>query len=163
MPDIAFHRTSTRSIPLNLMPPPLGIIATVFQSHNAASSPPLKAACMMAAAFSQFPGSGYSPCVAARSHILRCSALIMDRPLARCSCIRSTASEISSSPGILSSTGKGDTSVGIGRPGGGTWVYRSVRSAVSVSRDICAGGKVLSAASTYHPHIHTHASLTGGG
>ena len=42
MLDIAFHRTSTRTIPRDLVPPPLGIITTVCQAHGATSSPPPK-------------------------------------------------------------------------------------------------------------------------
>ena len=88
---------------------------------------------------------------------------MLDGPVAQCSRIRSTSSAISSSPGLLSSTGKGATSMGIGRPGGGTWAYSSARSTVKVSRDICAGGRGLLAASLYHPRIYTHESLTRGG
>ena len=163
MPDIDFHRTSTRPIPLKSVPPPLGIIYTVWQAQDTTSSPPLKSSFIMATTFSQFPGSRRSSRVIARSHILRCSALMPDRPPARYSCICSTASAISSSSGTLSSTGKGATSIGIGIPGGGMWAYRSVCYAIRVSRDIRAGGGVLSAASLYHPHIRTHASLTRWG
>ena len=121
MPDISFHRTSTRPIPMKLVLPPLGIITTICQAHDAASSPPLKVNCMMTTNLYQFPRSGSSSWVFARSHILRCSALMTDRPPERCSCSRSTESEIIPSPGILSSTGKGSTSMGISQPGGRTW------------------------------------------
>ena len=134
MPDIAFHRNSTSSIPLNLVPPLLGIISTVYQSHYAMSSPPLKAACMMATTFSQFLGSGSSSRVAAQSHNLMCLALIPDGPLARCSCSRRTALAISSSPGVFSYTCKGAIYMGIGIPSGGTLAYSSSRSAATVSR-----------------------------
>ena len=121
IPDTAFHRNSTRPITLKSVPPPLGIITTVFQAHDAASSPPLKPASMKATTFSQFTGSVYSYRISAQSHILRCSDYMPDGTPAQCSCSRRTTSAISSSPGILSSTGKGDTSIGIVRPGGGTW------------------------------------------
>ena len=120
IPDIAFHRTSTRPIPLKPMPNPLGIITTVFQAHGDTSSPSPKAACMMAMNFSQFPGSGCSSQFAAQSHNLRCFSLILDGPPEQC--IRSTTSEISSSLRILSSTWKGATSMGLGHPGGRMWV-----------------------------------------
>ena len=42
MPYIAFHRTSTRTITLKLVPPPLGIITTFFQAHDDASYSTLK-------------------------------------------------------------------------------------------------------------------------
>ena len=64
IPDIAFHRPSTRPISLKSVPKPLGIITTVYQEHNDAIYPPLKAACMMAKTFSQFPGLGASSHVA---------------------------------------------------------------------------------------------------
>ena len=76
MPGIAFHRTSTRPIPLKLVPTLLGIIINVSQAHGDARFPPLRADCMMDMKFSQFPGLGRSYRVAARSHILRCLALI---------------------------------------------------------------------------------------
>ena len=114
MPDIAFHKTSTSPISLKLVHTPLGIITTVLQAHGAASSPPLKSACMMATNFSQFPLSGCSSRVAAQSYILKCSTLMPDGPPAQCICIHSTESIIYSSPRILSSNGKGDTSIGIG-------------------------------------------------
>ena len=145
------------------MPPPLGIITTVFQAHETTSYPPVKAAFVMATTFSQFPGSGSSSCIAARIHILSCSDLMLDGPPARCSCSRITASEIFSSPGILSSTGKGYTSMEIGCYGGRTWAYSSTRSAVRVFSYTLARGGGLSAASLYHPLILTHISLTGGG
>ena len=91
IPDTPFHRTSTRPIPLKLMPPPLGIIITICQRHNTVSYPPLKAACMMATTFFQFPGSVSSSFVSARSHILRFLALMMDGPPAQCSRIHRTA------------------------------------------------------------------------
>ena len=72
MPDTAFHRTSTRPIPMNSVSNLMGIITTIYQTHDAASFHPLKATCMMAMTFSQFPGSGSSSRVAAQSHILRC-------------------------------------------------------------------------------------------
>ena len=120
MPYIALPSTSTRTIPLKLVPPPLGVIAIFFQAHGAASSPPLNAACMMATTFYQFPGLGCSSRFYELSHSLRILSLIPDGPPARCICSRSTASAISSSPGILSSMGKGVASMGIGCPGGGT-------------------------------------------
>ena len=161
--DIAFHRTSTRQISLKSVPPPLEIITTVCQVQGSASYPPLKAACMMAMNFSQFPGFGNSSLVAAQIQILRCLALMLDGPQAQCSSSCSTTSEISSSAGILSSTGKGATSMGIGCPGGRTWAYISKRSTVRVSSDIRAKGEGLLDASLYHPHIRNHASLTRGG
>ena len=114
IPDIAFHRTSTIPTPLKLLPPPLEIITTVFQAHITASYPPLKAAYMMAKTFSQFPGLGCSSHFAARSHNLRCLAVIPDGPPAQCirSCI--TVLEIPYSPRILLSTGKGATLMGTG-------------------------------------------------
>ena len=99
--DVAFHRTSTRLTPLKLVPPPLGIITTVFQAHVATSSPTLKAACMMAMTFYQFPGSGCPSCFTARSHNLGFSTLIPDGPPEQCGRIRIISSEISSSPRIL--------------------------------------------------------------
>ena len=90
---------------------PLGIITTVCQLHVSAISPTLKSAFMMATTLSQFPGLGLTSRFAARSHNLRCSAPIIEGPLAKCSRIRITASAISSSPGIASSTGKGATSM----------------------------------------------------
>ena len=110
-----------------------------------------------------FTGSGSYSCVAAKSHTLRCLSLIPDGPLSRCSCSRSTALSIYYLPGILSSTGKGDTSMGIGRPGGGMWAYSSARSAVRFSRDTRAGGGSLLSASMYQPRIQTYDSLTRGG
>ena len=162
MPDIAFYRTSTRPIPLKLVPNPLGIINTACQIHNNASYPPLKATRMMTTNFSQFPGLGSSSHVDMQSHILRFSALMPGGPLTQCSNSRSTASEISSLVGILLSTGKGATSMGIGLPGGGTWAYRSARSAIKVSRDKRAGGGGLLATFMCHPRIRTHVSLTRG-
>ena len=79
-PDITFHRTPTRTIPLKSVPTYLGIINTFCYAYTVASSTPLKAACMMETAFYQFPGSGSTTHVAAQSHILRCSALIPDGP-----------------------------------------------------------------------------------
>ena len=76
--DIAFHRTSTIPIPLKSVPPPFGIITTIFQAHNTAIYPQLKAVYMMATNFSQLPRSGSSSRFAPRSHVLRCSALITD-------------------------------------------------------------------------------------
>ena len=121
MPDVAFHRTSTRPIPLKLVPPTLVIITTVYQAHDAASSPPLKAACMITTNLSQLPGLGSSSCIAAWSHILKCLALMIDGPPSWCSRSRSTALEISSSIVILSYTRKEATSIGIGCPSGRTW------------------------------------------
>ena len=74
-----------------------------------------------------------------------------------------TASEISYFPGILESTGKGATSMGIGLPGDRKWAYSSTRSYVRVSRNTRAGGGGLFTASLYHPSIQTQASLTRGG
>ena len=62
--DIAFHRNSTRPTPRKSVPPYLGIIITACQAHGATSSPPLKAAYMIATTFSQFPRSGSSSCFA---------------------------------------------------------------------------------------------------
>ena len=121
MPYIAFHKTSTRPIPLKSVPPPLGIITTICKAHVAVSSPPLKAACMVAMIFSQLPGSGCSSRVATQSHILRCLDLMTDRPVARCCCCCRTASSISSYPGILSFTGKGPTYMIICFPVGRMW------------------------------------------
>ena len=42
MPDIDFHRTSTRKITLKLVPPTLDIITTFFQTHDDASYSTLK-------------------------------------------------------------------------------------------------------------------------
>ena len=83
--DIAFHGTSTSPIPLKSLPPPLGIITTVCQAHNAECYPTLKDACMMVMTFSQFPGSGYSSHFTVKSHILKCSALMPVGPPTRCS------------------------------------------------------------------------------
>ena len=83
-------------------------------------------------------------------------------PPEKCSRIHSTASEISSYPGILSSTGKGATSMEIGRHGGKTWAYSSARSTIRVSRDIRAGGGGLLAPYLYHHCIRNHASHTRG-
>ena len=163
MPYISFHRTSTRPIPTKLVLTPLGITTTVCQSHSDTSYSPLKVACTVAMTFSQFPGSRHYSRVTALSQILRCSALMPDGPSSRCSCRCSTTSAISSSLGMVSSTGNGANSMGIGLPGGRTWAYGSANSSVRVSRDICAGGGGLSAASLYHPHIQTHESLTRGG
>ena len=52
MPDIAFHKTSTRPIPQKPVPPPFGIITTKLKAHGAASYPTMKAACMIATNFS---------------------------------------------------------------------------------------------------------------
>ena len=109
IPDIAFHRTSNRPIPLKLVRSPLGIITTVCQAHTAVISPPLKDACIRATTFSYLPGSRRSSRIAAQIHILRCSALMMGGPPARCSRSRSTACTIPPYPRILSSTGKGAT------------------------------------------------------
>ena len=163
MPYAAFHKNSTRPIPMKSVPSPLGIITTVFQAHADARSTHLKATCMMAKTFSQFPGLEFSFHVATRSHILRCLALILDGPPAQCSCRCSTALEISSFPRILSSTGKGDTSMVIFFSSGGTWIYSFARSAVRVSREICARDGGLLAAYLSHPCIWTHASLTSWG
>ena len=109
-----------------------------------------------------FLGSESFSRVSAQSHTLRCSDIIPDGPPSQCSCIHRNASEVSSSPGIFSYTEKGAISMGIICPGGGTWAYRSARSAVRLSRDTCAGGKGLFVASMYHPIIRTHAYLTRG-
>ena len=42
MPDIAFDRTSTRKITLKLVPPPLDIITTFFQTQDDTSYSTLK-------------------------------------------------------------------------------------------------------------------------
>ena len=80
MPDIDFHRTSTRPTHLKLVSTPLVIINTIYQAHGTASYPPLKASCMMAMTFSHFHGSGCSSRFAARCLNLWCSAFIPDRP-----------------------------------------------------------------------------------
>ena len=110
---------------------------------------------------SQVPGS--SSRVSVQSHILRCSALIPDGPPEQCSRIPSTALTIYSSPGILSSTGKGTTSTGLGFPGGRTCLYSSARVSVRFYRYTRAGGKGLLAASMYQLRIRNQASLTRGG
>ena len=109
MLNIALHRNSNGTIPWKLVPTPLGIITTVYQVHGDASSPPLKAACMIATTFSHFLGSGFSSCFSALCHILRCLGLISEGPPARCRQIRVTALAISYSSRIVSSSGKGGT------------------------------------------------------
>ena len=71
MSDIAFQRTSTMTIPLKSVPPPLCIITTVCQAHIATSSLPLKEAFMMATTFYQLYGSGNSSRVATQIHTLK--------------------------------------------------------------------------------------------
>ena len=94
IPDIAFHRISTRPILWKSAPPPLGIITTVCQAHDASSYPPLKPACMITTTFSQLPGLEFSSRFAARCHILRCLAFIPEGPPAQCSRSRVTSPEI---------------------------------------------------------------------
>ena len=122
MPDIAFHRTSTRPIPWKSATSPLGIITTVCQTHGDVCSEPLKDSCMSVMNFPQFPGSGSSSRFYARCQILRCYALIPERSPARCSRSRITASAKIYSPVIVSSTRKGGNLMIIGIPRGRTWV-----------------------------------------
>ena len=117
---------------------------------------------MTSKTFSHFTGLGSSSCVAAQSHILRCSSLMLNGPPEQCSRRYSTALAISSSPGILSSNGKVATSMGIGCPGGRMWAYSSSHTAVRFSRDTRAGGGGMLAASLYHPLIRTQTSITMG-
>ena len=81
---IAFHRTSTSPIPMKPVPLPLGIITTILQSHDGASSPLMKFAFIMTMTFYQFPGSGRSSRVYAQIHILSCPYLMMDVLPAQC-------------------------------------------------------------------------------
>ena len=100
IPDIAFHRKSIRTIRMKLLHPPLGVITTVCQAHSAMSYPPLKTVYMIARTFSQILGSGFSSRIFAQIHILRFSSLMSDGIPTQCSRSCSTASVISSSPGI---------------------------------------------------------------
>ena len=139
MLDIAFHRTSTRPIPRKLVTPPLGVITTFCQSHDAASSLPLKAACIIATTFLQFHRLGSSSRFAAQFYIRMCSAFNPEGLLEQCSQIRITSSEISSSPGIVSSIRKGCTLMVIGLLGNGTYACRSTCFEIRASGDMRSG------------------------
>ena len=121
MPDIAFHRTSTRPPPPEVGAYPIG------DPHHQLPSARLRK--FSSPEVQLYDGNDLLPVpwVGVLIALFRAKpqpevfGFIPDGPPARCSRSRITALEIYSSPRILSVTGKGSTSMGISLLGGGTW------------------------------------------